>query len=221
MESAEIKWLQSTFQETPYDGDSPRPKRMKFSDVSDELQHHFPDREYTSYETSRYIHQAFPNAESKRGKGRQTYLLGLERKFLPEPAGDTSSLLMQIQQLKDRVRELEKDRLGEVFCRQADEIIQHKGIVTQGPVSLEAFNSLDLHSIITELSTRAPDLFQLCMTIGDTSRNKQEDEITTEEIKAVSAMCSLLNARSARTKGLQLLMGMMLIARGTSRQVYY
>ena len=33
------------------------------------------------------------------------------------------------------------------------------------------------------------------------------------------SLCSILNARSARTKGLQLLMGMMLMARATSRQV--
>lgn len=61
MESAESKWLKSIFQETQYDGDSPHPKRMKFSEVSGELQQHFPHKEFTPYETSRYIQEAFPN----------------------------------------------------------------------------------------------------------------------------------------------------------------
>ena len=39
------------------------------------------------------------------------------------------------------------------------------------------------------------------------------------EIKAVTSLCSLLNARSVRTKGLQLLISMMLVARATSKQV--
>lgn len=220
MESTEIKWLRSTFQETQYDSECPQPKRMKYSDVSDELQQHF-HKEYTAYETSRYICAAFPNTENKRcGKARQLHLLGLERKCTPEPVADTAGLLMQIQELKQRVTKLEEEKKsGEIFCRQADELIQHKTVVTQGPATLAAFYSLDLHSIIAELRTRAPDLYHLCMTIGDVNRNQKKEEVTTEEIKAVSSMCSLLNARSARMKGLQLLMGMMLVARGTSRQV--
>lgn len=226
MESAESKWLKSIFQETQYDGDSPHPKRMKFSEVSGELQQHFPYKEFTPYETSRYIQEAFPNTESRRcGKARQTHLLGLERKCTLEPVADTTDLLMQIQQLKCRIAELEKKsaelekKSEEVLCHQADEIIQHRTVVTQGPVSLEAFHHLDLDSIVTELRTYAPDLYHLCMAIGNTKRNQQKDEVTTEEIKVISSMCSLLNARSARVKGLQLLMGMMLVARGTSRQV--
>ena len=227
MEPAEIEWLCSVFQETPYDGDSPQPKRMKFSDVPSELQQHFPGKEYSVYETSRYIHQAFPTCETKRsGKERHTYLTGLERKCHPRPvvADPTSSLQAAIEQLKHRVAELEaKENLREVVCRQAAEIARHSSVVTQGPVSVEALTSLDMRSIVSELATRAPDLYQLCMTIGDTQRSHSEEDsgggTTTEEIKVVSAICSLLNARSARTKGLQLLLGMMLVARGTSRQV--
>lgn len=111
----------------------------------------------------------------------------------------TADLLVEIQQLKDRVAELEK-KSELVLCHQADELIHHESAVTQS-ASLEAFHQLDLESIITELQIRAPDLYHLFMTLGDTKRNQDKDEVTTEEIKA---MCSILNARSARTKGLQL-----------------
>ena len=74
----------------------------------------------------------------------------------------------------------------------------------------------DLDSIISELRFCAPDLYQLFMTLGDTQRHQEEEEVTTENVKAVSALCSTLNAQSARSKGLQLLLGMMLIARQVS-----
>ena len=54
-------------------------------------------------------------------------------------------------------------------------------------------------------------------TLGDTTRNRED--ATTEEVKVVASMCSLLNARSARMNGLQLLVSMMLVARATSREV--
>ena len=228
MESEEIKWLKSVFREAEYDCDSPQPKRVKFSDVSDELQKHFP-KEYSTRDSSLIIHEAFPNADSKRfGKARQTYLLGLERQPVAStfsPAATSSELVsdlhMQIELLKQRVAELEKaqEKSEETFCQQADNIIQRKSEVTMGPTTLEGFHHHDLQSIITELQGRAPDLYHLCMTIGDTKRNQKEDEVTTEEIKVMSSLCCLLNARSARMKGIQLLMGMMLVARGTSRQV--
>ena len=129
-----------------------------------------------------------------------------------------SDLLIEIQQLKPRILELEKTSPTSL-CQQADDVIHHKSVVTQGPCSLDAFRELDLSSILAELQTRAPDLYQLYMTLGDTKRNTEKDEVTTEDIKAVSSMCSLLNARSARENGLQLLMSVMLVARATSRQV--
>ena len=97
MESEEIKWLKSVFREAEYDCDSPQPKRVKFSDVSDdhELQKHFP-KEYSSRDSSLIIHEAFPNADSKRfGKARQTYLLGLER----QPVASTFSPAATLSEL--------------------------------------------------------------------------------------------------------------------------
>lgn len=225
MESSESKWLKSVFREAHYHSDSPQPKRMKFSDVSDEIQHHFPEKKFTPFEISQLIQETFPNTSSKAcGKARKKHILGLERRSCastsegPTTSASNDDLLVEIQQLKDRVAELEK-KSEAVLCHQADQLIQHKSVVTQGPISLEAFHQFDLESIITELRSCAPDLYHLFMTLGDIKRNQESDEITTEEIKAVSSMCSTLNARSVRTKGIQLLLSMMLIARGTSRQV--
>ena len=96
----------------------------------------------------------------------------------------------------------------------------HASVVKHGPSSITAFRELDLASIIAKLQFQAPDLYHLYMMVGDTKRNQDDGEMTTEEIKAVASMCSLLNARSANMKGLQLLMSMMLVARATSRQVW-
>ena len=232
MESRESRWLKSVFRETAYSsGDCPPSKRMKFSDMSTELCTQFPDRKYSAFEVSHIVRDAFPHTESKPcGKSRLKHILGLERvtpatceAFAPiANTASTSSqipdLLMEIQQLKDRILELEKTSATSL-CHQADTVIQQKSVVTQGPNSLEAFRNFDLDSVIAELQHHAPDLYQLILTVGDTKRNTPEKEVTTEDRKAISSMCSLLNARSARMKGPQLLMSMMLVARATSKQV--
>ena len=46
-----------------------------------------------------------------------------------------------------------------------------------------------------------------------------EDGIPGEELKGVMALCTLLNAKSVRVKGLQLMISLMLVARGAGRQV--
>lgn len=69
MESSESKWLKDVFRETEYHIDSPDPKRMKFSDVSSELQEKFPAKKFNSYDVSQ-----------RAGKSRQKHFLGLERK---------------------------------------------------------------------------------------------------------------------------------------------
>ena len=133
---------------------------------------------------------------------------------------ETTSLLLEIQALKDRINELERSASSTaLLCSQADAVAHHTLAVANGPSCLDNFHKFDLDSIVTELQSLAPDLYKLYMTIGDVKRNAKDEEVTTEEIKAVTSLCSLLNARSARTKGLQLLISMMLVARATSRQV--
>lgn len=193
---------------------------MKFADLTSELQVEFPDKKFNSHNVSQYVHEAFPNIISKAcGKSRQKHFLGLEKKpalTSTEVSQSRSDLLRQIELLQEQL----KKTSNEALCCQADAIIHHKSAVSQGPSSLEAFYQMDFQCIIAELQRQAPDLYALFMSLGDVNRNEDEDDVvSTEQTKAISSMCSLLNARSARMKGMQLLMSMMLVARATSRQV--
>lgn len=221
----EATWLKSVFQETEID--QPQPKRVKFSELSSELHAHFPEKTYSAYELSRLVHQVFPHTESKAcGKSRQKHLMGLERippesstsevKCTSSLGASYSDLLLENQQLKDQIQELERTSVTSLCC-QADKVISRKSTVTQGPNSIDSFQQLDFDTIVAELQSHAPDLYNLYMTLGDTTRNRED--VSSEEVKVVASMCSLLNARSARVKGLQLLVSMMLVARATNRQV--
>ena len=73
-----------------------------------------------------------------------------------------------------------------------------------------------MSAVISELQSDCPELYK---QLGSTQRNARDGARPDEELKAVMALCTLLNARSARTKGLQLMVSLMLVARATGRQV--
>ena len=77
-----------------------------------------------------------------------------------------------------------------------------------------------MSAVITELQASCPQLYQLVQQLGCTPRNARDGRLSDEELKGVMAVCTLLNARSARLKGLQLMISLMLVARTTGRQVY-
>ena len=74
-----------------------------------------------------------------------------------------------------------------------------------------------MSAVISELQSNCPELYK---QLGSTQRNARDGARPDEELKAVMALCTLLNARSARVKGLQLMVSVMLVARATGRQVY-
>ena len=84
-----------------------------------------------------------------------------------------------------------------------------------GPDTVERFEQFSMSAVISELQSDCPELYKL----GSTQRNARDGARPDEELKAVMALCTLLNARSARTKGLQLMVSLMLVARATGRQV--
>ena len=108
------------------------------------------------------------------------------------------------------------------LIQQAGEIV-HKttNYVFHGPDTIEHFQSFSVERVITELQTDAPDVYRLFQMLGDTGRNRRPNQegYSSEELKAMMSACTLLNARSKKVKGLQLLLGIMLVARATSRQV--
>ena len=57
--------------------------------------------------------------------------------------------------------------------------------------------------------------------VGDVRRNADDEgSLTQNEIKALVSLCILANARSRQTKGLQLFISLMLIARAVNKQVH-
>ena len=74
--------------------------------------------------------------------------------------------------------------------------------------------------IIDELKTSCPEMYKLMQKLGNTHRNAVPGSVPDEELKCVMATCTLLNAHSARVNGLQLMMSLMLVARGIGRQVH-
>ena len=78
-----------------------------------------------------------------------------------------------------------------------------------GPDTYEHFCKFSVNQLVEELKNAIPDVYALFMNLGDVNRNVQDDGTTSlNEVKVVSALCTLLNAR---TNGLQLLLSMMLI----------
>ena len=88
-----------------------------------------------------------------------------------------------------------------------------------GPDTVERFEQFSMSAVISELQSNCPELYKLVQQLGSTQRNARDGARPDEELKAVMALCTLLNARSARTKGLQLMVSLMLVARATGRQV--
>ena len=133
---------------------------------------------------------------------------------------DNRELREKIEVLEARVQQLECTT-PQSLAEQADVLVQHNRLVACGPDTYTNFQSFSIDGEIQELPEQVPDIYELFMQLGDVHRNRDQDVTTTsvQEIKAVSSFCTLLNARSSRVKGIQLLLSMMLVARSTTKQV--
>ena len=216
-------------------------KKVKFSDLQEQLQSHFSLTQFSQYSINHLVRDVFPNVVSKQvGKSKHRYFFGMgqntpisasqsDASVISSPSTGQASamesvnvaeLLLKISQLEDRMKQLERESHSSMI-QQADSILQHKSTITHGPDTIDNFHGFNMDSVVAELEKQAPELCQLFKMIGDIKRNAAEDETTTEGIKAIilCSLCSLLNARSSRAKGLQLMISLMLIARATARQV--
>ena len=249
MESDQVKWLKSRYCEAAIQG--PNAKRVKFSDVHQELQKQFAPVAITAKAASQLLKSAFPCSESKPcGKSRQKHICGIQAipaegdpelnvagslsqgldsnpSLLELEPAKSELLQKQVETLEARVLELERIQSTmispEILVQQVQHVLQPGLQVFDGPDSLEHFNNFSVDAVIAELQTNAPDVYRLFKTLGATSRNVQsnEERIVSEYIRAHTAIFTLLKARSVRVKGIQLLLSFMLIARATSRQVSY
>ena len=104
--------------------------------------------------------------------------------------------------------------IDSVVCSRQMQHVRH------GPDTVEHFNEFSMSNVIAELQASCPHVYKLIQQLGTTMRNANDGEVSGEERKGVMAICTLLNARSARVKGMQLMVSLMLVARGAGRQVY-
>ena len=86
---------------------------------------------------------------------------------------------------------------------------------SHGPDNIDDLSDFTIDAIIFEFQHYAPSLYAFLQQLGHTSCNPCETSLPVEEMKALMALCTLMNTRSNRFKGLQLL-----IARATNKQVY-
>ena len=87
------------------------------------------------------------------------------------------------------------------------------------PNTVSRMAEFGLDTIVADLEMYSPALFHLFRQLGDTSRNRRMDGcLCVEEMKSITSLCILLNARSNRFKGLQLLLSMVLVGQGGGKQ---
>ena len=177
------------------------------------------------------VQEAFPNSDRKRlGKDRQTYIVGIEPSLSVSamsrapvqgatPAEDLQEenhlLSRKVNELEAKIRTLE-DQACSSLPLELDSLLQHGKYALRGPDTPAHFTEFSVEAIVSEFQKYAPNIYRLFLDLGDTDRCAHTP---VEEKKSLVSMCTILNARSRKAHGMQLLMSFMLIARATSRQV--
>ena len=194
------------------------------SQIQKMLQDRFHPDVISAVETCKIMKSAFPLSQNKRlsrGGVKQTYALGIEimeGTFSQPELGDRDQLVKRIHELEERLQRYEN---FEHLLDEADNMVAQSVICKHGPDTLPRLDDFSFDGVIGELQSYAPELYHLFLQLGDANRHQlpQQSGLTVEEMKTVTSMCTVFNARSQRFKGLQLLMSVMLIARGTGKQV--
>ena len=212
------------------------------------LQQHFHPQSISAVEARKMLDECFPLIRSKRcTQSKQTYLFGIELRLSesassshtesqdnPATTMDVTSaassmsndpevLRPRIQYLESRIKDLESKLMvaenRESLIKEADLVIACGSQGSHGPDSIDDLSDFSIDAVIAEFQSYAPSLYAFFQQLGHTHRNSSDTSLPVEEMKALMASCTLMNARSNRFKGLQLLLSMMLIARATNKQV--
>ena len=81
-----------------------------------------------------------------------------------------------------------------------------------GPDSVDHFDDFCVERMIEEVKQQAPDVLRLLSMLG---RAPLTDAPGVKGMETVSALCALAKGRPEKVLGIQLLVGLMLIARST------
>ena len=85
---------------------------------------------------------------------------------------------------------------------------------------VQQLDSYSIEGVIHDVEQEAPDLLQLFNNmLSRSDRNIHEGALSVEKIKSIVAPCTLLNARTSRANGFQLLLSIMVITCSTSMHV--
>ena len=221
-------WLKQFYGKTPTEG--PEAKRVKFSDIHQTLQQHFPSDKISTQVCHAIVEEAFPDAKRIQvGKQRLHYVVGIEKSHpctdsIEGLQANNIQLRTKVNQLEERIRELEAQistppTYIPLLTQQMDLLLQRGDQILRGPNTPARFSQFSVKVLTEEIETNAPDVYQLFLKLGDTDRNLTFGTDTpVEQRKAIMSLCTLLNARNRSANGLQLLLSFMLIARATSKQ---
>ena len=249
MEENKVQWLRSVYQEVAPECPSPKkirmsdlhaqleekylPEKLSHHEVSKIVQMAFPNAETKMATKSRTMHicgiAPVPDIMQEKSSASQAGEASSDsQQLMPAPVAvllesertQNKELMERIALLEAKVQILEQMSLS-TLTQQADHLLHHGSSAICGPDTPEHFQGFSLDGVIHELQEQAPDMYRFFMQLGSVEQNDSSDGGTsTKEVKAVTSLCTLLNARSRRIKGLQLLLSMMLIARSTSKQVW-
>jgi hypothetical protein len=224
MDSIEVRYLKGRYREAPS-----AEKKVKFSDIEDDLVQHFPSTSYNAQKVSHVIAQAFPQAISKRhGKKRHKFLDVRSTEECEQPSVD--ALVAENRELKVRVEELEaciaelqkKVKSMEELDVQMHSALHTSNAIFHGPNSISHFEKFSLDLILGEVHEHAPDVLSLFSALARLDRHDEnQDTAHLSQLRVVTALCTLLKGRSTKVLGVQLLITFMLIARATNKQVRY
>lgn len=238
-EAESIRWLKSKYTV------GPPTKKVKFSKIHDELAHHFADTDFNSLAVSQTIKEAFPSTKSKPyGKANHRYVFGLQEQGSTQFATHASissnpELVAMLEQERTRSRELEarliekERRVHDLEMRvleldtatfttatleaQMEGVMNPRLQIYHGPDSIAHLGEFSVKQMIDEVNRQAPDVLHLLSMLGRAPSLVTEPEVS--DMQAVSALCALAKGRCEKVLGIQLLIGLMLIARSTHRQV--
>lgn len=174
------------------------------------LQERFKSDSISAVEACRVLKEAFPSVQQKRltKQGvKQTYATGVDwtDQALSTTPSSSSTQASDRATLKQRI-ELEKPVQGleqsQHYIRESDKMLSSSDVASHGPDTIWRLAHFSLDSIRQEFAVHTPELLDLFSTIG---LNKQQSEaqatLQTGEMKTITSLCVLLNARSNRFRG--------------------
>lgn len=229
MESERVEYLKKRYRKSPSSE-----KKIKFSDIQEDLTSHFPTVSWNAQIVSETVCAAFPQSESKQhGRSHSRYIHGIEENQCePTESSSSAMVLLEAERRKNeallsRIRHLEQEKAElrlaalqpDVLENQLQQVMNPSCSVYHGPDGVAHFDSFLIDGVISELRTHCPDVFRLFNVLGKVEQCDDPSTAQVTQLRSVSSLFNILKCRSVKVLGVQLLLTFMLIARAMSKQV--